>query len=318
MIRLTDLTNPSFSGHESFPFRYGWLKKGYDALKKDGEFFSRRDALIDLGVGKNMVASIRHWLEVLGLAKKGPKTRRGAYAYEPTELGKHLLDDDGWDPYLEDAGSLWLLHRQAVTNPDMATTWWWAFSRPSTMTLTRAGLVAEMASAASNQGWRANANTIRRDVDCFIRTYVPVAKNKATQEDALACPLSALGLLQPTFRRDEFLFNVGWQDSLPDAIFHWALGKYLEGTLEERPQGAKTVSIDRLLHDAAAPGRIFLLSEEALIARLAKISEATNGEWVYDETVGLRQLVIKGQVEPDSFLERYYTMSGDSPAEDAA
>ena len=27
----------SFSGHETFPFRYPWLKKGVDAVRKDGQ-----------------------------------------------------------------------------------------------------------------------------------------------------------------------------------------------------------------------------------------------------------------------------------------
>jgi hypothetical protein len=45
-----------FSGHETFQCRHFWLKKGYDFVKKEGDFKSN-DALIELGVGKNMISS---------------------------------------------------------------------------------------------------------------------------------------------------------------------------------------------------------------------------------------------------------------------
>ena len=56
-----NLTRVSFAGHETFPFRYTWLKKGVDAVGKDPEVFGREDAMVTFGVGKNMVSSIRHW-----------------------------------------------------------------------------------------------------------------------------------------------------------------------------------------------------------------------------------------------------------------
>ena len=43
-----------FSGHESFQCRNLWLKKGYDFIK-NGNSFNDEDAVVKLGVGKNMV-----------------------------------------------------------------------------------------------------------------------------------------------------------------------------------------------------------------------------------------------------------------------
>ena len=59
-----------FSGHETFPFRYPWLKKGFDAVSADGEVFQREDAITTLGVGKNMVRSIRHWCLAAGVIEE--------------------------------------------------------------------------------------------------------------------------------------------------------------------------------------------------------------------------------------------------------
>ena len=51
----------SFVGHESFPLRYGWLKKCVDAVAARPDVFAHDDAMVSLGVGKNMVKAIRHW-----------------------------------------------------------------------------------------------------------------------------------------------------------------------------------------------------------------------------------------------------------------
>src|SRR3982751_2851058 len=97
----------AFSGHETFPFRYPWLKKGYDAVREDGDVFVRDDAITTLGVGKNMVRSIRHWCLAAGLLQEGKKG--GGSGVQVTQLGKLLLAEDGLDPYLEDPATLWLL-----------------------------------------------------------------------------------------------------------------------------------------------------------------------------------------------------------------
>src|SRR3954451_12624351 len=91
----------AFSGHQTFPFRYPWLKKGFDAVRADPAVFTRDDAITTLGVGKNMVRSIRHWCLAAGIL-----TENRDSGLHPTELGELLLDDEGLDPYLEDPATL--------------------------------------------------------------------------------------------------------------------------------------------------------------------------------------------------------------------
>ena len=103
----------SFSGHQTFSFRYSWLPKGVLAVKEDPEIFFREDALVKLGVGKNMVDSIRFWCEALGLITVSAKERRA----DLLPLGERLFGkgkSKGWDPYLEDPATLWLLPRQVA------------------------------------------------------------------------------------------------------------------------------------------------------------------------------------------------------------
>ena len=97
----------SFSGHDSFQCKQLWLKKGYDFVN-EGNNFNSEEAVIQLGVGKNMVSSIRFWLKAFNIIDTKDV---------PTQFGRLLFDDDaGFDPFLEDEGSLWLLHYQLVKN----------------------------------------------------------------------------------------------------------------------------------------------------------------------------------------------------------
>ena len=61
---------PSFSGHETFPLRHGWLEKAYDAVySSEKNPFTEDLAIADFGVGKNMVNAIKHWAIATGFVK---------------------------------------------------------------------------------------------------------------------------------------------------------------------------------------------------------------------------------------------------------
>ena len=100
---------PSFGAHEKFVFRHAWLKKAVDAAAADPFIFTQHEALVQLGVGKNMVPSIRYWCLATGMVEEGDPVVR-IRPLVPTQLGKRLLLRGGWDPCLEDPGTLWLIH----------------------------------------------------------------------------------------------------------------------------------------------------------------------------------------------------------------
>lgn len=147
----------AFSGHQTFPFRYAWLPKGVGAVREDPEAFLQPDALVRLGVGKNMVASIRFWCEALGLlemrGRRGVLTPLGEFLFgtaspavspavspaaSPAASGRTSRRvHEGADPYLEDPGTLWLLHWQLASRPYPASTWHLAFTRWGESVFTR-------------------------------------------------------------------------------------------------------------------------------------------------------------------------------------
>src|SRR5262245_17385173 len=170
---MPHLERASFSGHETFPFRYTWLKKAVDHVARDPEVFAREDAMVLLGVGKNMVHSIRHWALVTGMLEERREipNNRGR-ALRVTKLGEALFADDGLDPFLEDPGTLWLLHWQVANAPEDATTWFWVFNQLNRFEFTRDELAAELLRLIAQHGWsRVSESSVRRDVDTFVRTY---------------------------------------------------------------------------------------------------------------------------------------------------
>src|SRR5689334_14834769 len=117
-----------FSGHESFPLRFTWLIKAVRACEREQErdLFSRPDAVVLLGVGKNMVRSIRSWGLSTGMLEPEEAVGRST-RLRPTALGSMLFGEQGLDPYMEDPGTTWLIHWALASTPRMFT-WYWAFN----------------------------------------------------------------------------------------------------------------------------------------------------------------------------------------------
>ena len=293
----------SFSGHESFPFRYTWLPKGVLYTHQYPDLFLREDALVILGVGKNMVSSIRHWCETLGLIES---PERGFF--EVSELGDALFEENGWDPYLENPGTLWLLHWLLVSRAEEASTWYLAFTRWNTDEFTRDKLVNWLwKRVGESPATRATKGSLKRDVDVFMRTYVP-AKVTATRplEDTFDCPLVDLGLISELDSKT-YQFVRGYQPSLPDEIFVHALLDYWKLAAPHQ----NTLPFERILHSEGSPGAAFKLSENALVERLERLPGWSG--LVYDDTAGMRNVLRIGgaSVSPVTALEQYYSRQSD-------
>jgi len=301
---MTNPFRPSFAGHETFPFRYTWLKKGVDQILKDPDVFGKEDAMVTFGVGKNMVGSMRHWGLTVGTLEEDPtvSNNRGRLL-RATDLGTSLFADNGWDPYLEDVGTLWLIHWRIAATPERATTWWWVFNQTPGARFTRRELQAQLERLAEQFGIaRFSPASLKRDIDCFIRTYAPSRRARSVQEDTLDCPLIELGLLREDNAHQSYQIVRGTQPTLPTAIFAFALAEYLEARAVPTP----TVSLNELVYGAGAPGRVFCLSEGGLLARLEALGALTGGSLVYDETAGLKQLFLRNALRPRMLLEQYY------------
>jgi hypothetical protein len=294
----------SFSGHETFPFRYPWLKKGFDAARDDGNVFLRDDAIITLGVGKNMVRSIRHWCLAAGVLEENPKERGGAL--RASDFGTILLDDGGLDPYLEDPATLWLLHWQIASNRFRAATWFWTFSHFHEPEFTREALASAVFGWTQTLGGKPVAySSVKRDVDCFLRTYVASRSARGVAEDSIDCPLVELGLLTQA-GGELYRFRRGSQPSLPDGILLYAILHFWTAFAP----ASETLALQDLVRQPGCPGRLFKIDESSLAERLENIERQTEGALRYGETAGLRQLYRRERLEPLEALTAAYAAGG--------
>ncbi len=307
------LEEVSFSGHETFPFRWRWLKKGVDAAWENPNIFGNEDAIVRLGVGKNMVKSIRHWCIATGFVKAADRSdtsRRGGVV--TTDLGARLLRDAGWDPYLDDVASLWLIHWLLTSSSAAATTWYIAFTVFNEPEFTRDRLTDAIATVAADSSARATRRSIARDVDCFLRTYMPSSKSSTVLlEDSLECPLVELGLIQSVGVGDTYRFSIGPKASLPLGVFGFAMSTYLAGQIGD---SKATLSIEECLYGAGSPGQAFKLDENSLVQLVEDLGGLYSQHIGLSETAGVRRVYQRASIDPLVMLEAHYEGSAVSVA----
>ena len=281
---------PLFSGHETFTLRYGWLKKVYDAVSSSSNLpgnksiFLNDDAIARFGVGKNMVRSMRHWSLACGVISEESKTGQ----LSTTALGDFLFGDSGIAPFLENPGSIWLLHWTLCSGDiadDLKTTWYWVVNYFLDPIFTRDRLVEKLAQVATEREWTSGSHvTLKRDVECFVRSYeYRTAYDASSIEESLDSIFAELGLV---VRSDShsFSFVRGEKSTLPNSIFVYALNHFWK-----RRGDTKSLSFDAIAYDIGSPGRIFMLDEQALADRLLALEEFTKGVFIWSETASLRQ-----------------------------
>lgn len=295
-----------FSGHQTFAFRYGWLEKGVRGMMETPNLFTREDALVVLGVGKNMVESIRHWCSVTRLIEESSEKRKasGPALLRVSEIARRLLDERGWDPFLEDDASLWLIHWLLVSNPLIGTTWQIAFSLFQRPDFTKRELIDYVAAFAEKQGIDVNESSLSRDIDCFIRTYTP-ARTTAKQtiiEETFDCPLQELNLIQSSPDGELYRFSVGGKPTLPAAVLGYALSEYFDTALS----GRNTMSVQGCLYGPGSPGQAFKLDENTIIAHIEELEQLTKGKVTLDETAGLKQIYRRQEFDALKLLKDYY------------
>jgi hypothetical protein len=301
---------PQFSGHETFPLRYGWLKKAFDAVTATEDepenkwVFLRDDAIARLGVGKNMVASMRHWANAVDIIDESPASN----GIRTTEFGRKLFSAKGLDPFMEHPATLWLAHWKLAARAEKAT-WFWTFNHYPAVTFEREQLVKGLERVVNERRWsRVALMTIKNDVSCFVRTYVAQpASGLSGNDDALESPLTELGLIKPIGKRDGFRLVHGPKSSLGDGVFVFALIDFWS-----RYSKSATLSFEAIAHEPGSPGRVFLLEENDVIDRLVSLDDYTRGLLRWSETAGLKQVVREAPVEPETaweFIKRDYVAS---------
>lgn len=278
----------TFSGHESFPCKTLWLKKGYDFVVQ-GRDFNRPEAVVYLGVGKNMVASIRYWLRVFGLSEGD----------QPTWLGNYLFDDaNGKDKYIEDLATLWLLHFHLVFN-QFATLYHTVFcgyqkghtqfDRDQIATYVKLEMIEADKQSAYNE------NTVRKDIAVLVQNYA--LPRKAQSNEDFSSMLIDLDLIRQTAEGKGYYFNIEGKRKVEKEIFLYALLM-----LKER-EGDNTLSYDTIQDEI---GLTFCMQDVETIEMLKLLSKDYSQYVSYNDNAGIRIVQFTNDIDKKQVLNDYY------------
>ncbi len=275
----------TFSGHESFACKSLWLKKGYDFIK-NGHNFNAPDAVVRLGVGKNMVASIRYWMKVFGMTRNDLLT----------DTARLLLDTGaGFDPYLEDLGTLWLLHYLLVVTKE-ATLYHLLFTRlqKERLSFDRQHLLSLAKRAMTEDGKLKsfNENTVRKDINVLLSNYVLPQNTNNTDE--YAALLIDLDLIRTTDGKT-FLFNIEGKRPVPPDLFLYAI-------LNEKGND-NSVDYDTLQNI----GLVFCMNDIETVTTLTALQEQYPDHIRYSDTAGVRQLQFTDTISPETALAHHFS-----------
>ena len=279
---------PHFSGHETFTLRQMWLKKVFDQKTANNRIkksvFTDNESIARFGVGKNMVASMRHWALATNLISEGRPDE-----YELSSAAQEIFSDDGLDPYSENPTTAWYVHWQLAGLGNRSTTWYWLFNKVTAPGFTKADLEKPLANFAAkfNTKRGISASTLTRDIDTCIRGYAP-RSGTGSPEDFAEPMLGELGLISEE-PKGTFAFRRGPKPTLSDGMFVYALIDFWEAL----DCTTNSMAFESIVYGEGSPGRVFKLDEESVAERLFSLEDLTGGVFSWRETSGLRQVLGK-------------------------
>jgi hypothetical protein len=296
-----------FSGHESFTCRYAWLSKTCSVLTENTSALANdEDAMVKLGVGKNMVHSIRFWVEVMGVAI--PNRQR---VFELTIFGRKVFSEDGFDPYLEDIRTLWLLHWNISSRKnDPVFAWNFLLNRWPHPELSKSEALAAFKREGERLGYSHSTVTLAQHLDIFLHTYLPSQKRTAV-EDSLDSPLVELALLKQSGQRrlglkgpleDVYLFRREAKSEVTKAVFEYCLDEYWQ----QWHPSEKTLTFQDIAIAECSIGQVFKLPEDELRSRLELYVTPSVAQPFEYRLSAVQGQITRGNIPDYDFLAKVY------------
>ena len=281
----------TFSGHESFQCRHLWLKKGFDFIN-GGNAFSDDGAVVSLGVGKNMVTSIHFWMKAFGLI---------THKNELTNLARKIFSDNGFDPYLEDEATLWLLHYQLVKN-EYASTYPIIFNelRREKVEFTKEGFGRFIKLKADLEKFPIPADkTVAEDFTVFSKMYLRSDFQNKDKEDSFSGLLSELNIVQCFSRnkQDYFAIENSEKQEIPEEILLYCI--------LDREDFDLSVNLSALEMNPNSVGSVFAINRPGLIKKIETMVHKYPFI-VYNDQAGIKELQFKEKPPAFGILDMYY------------
>jgi len=297
-----------FSGHETFPLRYAWLPKAFSILNTCPKAFADDEqAMVSLGIGKNMVRALRFWVQATGIAVSVAPGN-----YSVTDFGRAILARDGFDPFLEDIRTLWLIHWQLATcNQEPLFAWDYMLNHWHQPEISRTKALETLRREAERLGKSLSSVTLGQHFDIFMHTYVPTRRKKSdVLEDDLDSPLVELELILKIGERGAngsgnkeliYAFRREEKPEITPRLFIYCLGDFW---LKHYPH-EMTLPFHHISVAHGSPGQIFKITELDILERLRTIEEDSNGMFTFKESAYLPIVTWRNNPSPPDLSAIY-------------
>lgn len=285
-----------FRGHETFFIRKGWLSKGLKNVKNDPAVFmgNSGNPMDVLGIGANMVKSLRYWLQVVGLTIE-PAT--GKKEQKLTPFGKLVYEND---PYMEEIGTLWLIHYNLAKNFKEATAWYYFFNEFKLVEFDRDDFVRQLSSYLRLSNEDVSERSLEDDYNCIINTYLPRIKSnpeKVQPESNIDCPLGELGLIDIVNKKTKVYRKINpKKDSIHPLI--------VLAVIIDQSNGNKEIKISAFQNDVSNVGKIFNLDIITLTTILYELEKL--GYIKVVRTAGLDVIKLEKNMSYFDCINEYY------------
>jgi Protein of unknown function (DUF4007) len=282
----------SFTGHDSFHCRSFWLKKGYDFVKDGGQF--NDNAVVELGVGRNMVNAVRYWLRCFGLTDEQDNLQ---------QIAVNIFDDnEGFDAYCEDRGTIWLLHYLLVTTRK-ASIYPIVFNqfRKERIEFSKEQLTEYLMVHCKHHDFTVKESSLERDSDAFLHNYFHKPSVKNSIEESMSGILQELDLVIHIGKSsgiDYYKIENQERRDLPALIVLFGIVRQLKGGL--------SISFQELLNDMDSVGSVFVLNATGLMKKIEQVLEIYPEDIVFTDDGGIRLLQFKKQISELDILNKFY------------
>jgi hypothetical protein len=281
-----------FSGHQTFPLRIAWIPKAVREIVAGRDPLTNSDdGIVSLGLGKNMVESLRCWIEAFGIA------HRNLEGWQLTEIGDKIFGVNGFDAYLDDPSTAWVLHWLICTN-EKAPFWAWEcmFNRWLASEFTATEVLEAFTREAASYSKAMSPVTLKQHWEVFLHTYRSPRADKG--DDHLDSAMSVLGLIREVGERPNaagkweplYSFDTGPKIGIPQQLFAYFVHDWWNLT---QPQ-EQTVTLRELVSGRRSPGRILKMQEPEILRRIADLAQRQARIFETTESASLRQLRRKG------------------------
>lgn len=276
--------------HETFSIRDGWLEKGIINVKKNGNCLSKENGTRTLGLGTNMVKSLRYWLKACGIVEYKKETIL-------TEFGKNLFR---YDCYLDSLFSIWMIHVNLVSNYNEAPVFNRFFNNPYNH-YEKGYLVSYIKDEFEKEGLPIKSlSSLDSDVNIVLKSYY--SDDESSPENNMKCPLSRLELLASTNKK-EYVKKSPIYNRLDCRVIYYAIIKYFACN-EVNIGNELSFNIEDMIAHEDNPMNILNLSRSTFFMYLDELKRREFIE--LSKTAGLNTIYIKKIMTISELFNSYF------------